>query len=148
MTNPWQWTGSNPYYSTAFQILDLDPTAGPSVARARIAARRKRIAFDPGRFPLFGAVLTVAQVNAADEQLGSPETRLAAELLTHRPVPAESEVAELAELQQLADELDAAVARDAEDAAEAVPGAVPGLNYQVLPKLLPPALGPELHALR
>jgi hypothetical protein len=151
--NPWEWRDRNPYHATAFQILDLEPTADPATARARVAARRKRISFDAKRFPLFGELLTAAQINAAEEQLSTPETRLTAELLTHRLVPAGTDIADLSELLALAESLESAVAQDrAESAAdntdEPMPENTIPLDYTVLPRLLPSALGPDLNALR
>src|SRR3990170_604274 len=81
--NPWTWTGRNPYFETAFQVLDLDPTVDRATARTRIAARRKRISYDATRFPLFGATLSAADVNAAEEQIATLAGRIAAELITH-----------------------------------------------------------------
>lgn len=99
--NPWAWTGRNPYHCTAFQILGLDPSIDRTTIRSRIAARRKRIAYNAEGFPLFGETLSVAQVNAAEEELATPRTRLAAELLTHRPEPGGSDLADLTELLEL-----------------------------------------------
>jgi len=96
--NPWTWTGRNPYFETAFQVLDLDPTVDRATARTRIAARRKRISYDATRFPLFGATLSVADINAAEEQIATLAGRIAAELITH---PREAEGADLASLAEL-----------------------------------------------
>jgi hypothetical protein len=96
--NPWTWTGRNPYFETAFQVLDLDPTVDRATARTRIAARRKRISYDATRFPLFGATLSAADVNAAEEQIATLAGRIAAELITH---PREAEGADLASLAEL-----------------------------------------------
>lgn len=96
--NPWTWTGRNPYFETAFQVLDLDPAVDRATARTRIAARRKRISYDAERFPLFGATLSVADVNAAEEQIATLAGRIAAELITH---PREAEGADLASLAEL-----------------------------------------------
>jgi hypothetical protein len=85
--NPWAWQdGLNPYRSTPFQILDLDPTlAGRGAIRAHAQRRRRRIERAADRYPLFGRTLTVADINRAEEQLADVEGRLLAELLTHRP---------------------------------------------------------------
>ncbi|GAB2687199.1 hypothetical protein GCM10027089_05190 [Nocardia thraciensis] len=143
MANLWEWRNDNPYYATAFQILDIDPTADRATARGRIAARRKRISFDAGRFPLFGRVLDLAQINSAEEQLATAETRLAHELLTHRPEAEGADLADLAELLELAESL--ADDRSPGEAAAAVPAdgeqECPSLDYRVLPLLMPPPPG-------
>ncbi|MFF2557359.1 hypothetical protein ACFVUS_40605 [Nocardia sp. NPDC058058] len=135
--NPWAWRERNPYYETAFQVLDLDPAADRATTRARIAARRKRISYDPKRFPLFGRELTVADVNAAEEQLSTPDGRLAAELLTHRTEVAGDDIAELAELLELSRNLSAT--------AESAPAAGYEfrIDHSVLPALLPHPTGAE-----
>ncbi|MVU82249.1 hypothetical protein GPX89_34060 [Nocardia sp. ET3-3] len=131
--NLWAWRDRNPYYETAFQVLDIDPAADRATVRTRIAARRKRISYDAKRFPLFGEILDVPRINAAEEQLATPRTRLAAELLTHRTEPEGEDLPELTELLDLARTLSAA-----EDSGphSAVDGA-PRLDYRVLPRLLP-----------
>jgi hypothetical protein len=103
--NPWTWTDRNPYYETAFQVLDLDPAADRATARARITARRKRISYDPDRFPLFGEPLSVARVNAAEEQLATLDGRIAAELLTHPPEADGEDLPLLTELLELRTDL-------------------------------------------
>ncbi|MGV9413898.1 hypothetical protein ACWDOP_28705 [Nocardia sp. NPDC003693] len=139
--NPWAWRDRNPYYETAFQILDLDPGADRATTRARIAARRKRISYDAKRFPLFGEALTVAQINAAEEELATPLARLRADLLTHRPEAAGEDLAELAELLEFSRTLSAA------------PPPPPGstelrLRLSVLPALLPHPTGDDTAAPR
>ncbi|MFC9999696.1 hypothetical protein [Nocardia sp. NPDC127526] len=150
MTNPWAWQDRNPYYATAFQILDLDPTAAPAVVRARIAARRKRITYDATRFPLFGEVLDVARINAAEEQLGTPSARLRAELITHRPVPSDADLGDGLELLELARTLasGAAAADDATSPPANESPCVPPLRYDLLLELMPTTLGSELEYLR
>lgn len=96
--NPWTWTGRNPYFETAFQVLDLDPAVDRATARMRIVARRKRISYDAERFPLFGATVNAADVNAAEEQIATLAGRIAAELITH---PREGEGADLASIAEL-----------------------------------------------
>ncbi|MFI1918696.1 hypothetical protein [Nocardia sp. NPDC020380] len=128
--NLWSWRDRNPYYETAFQVLDVDPTADRAATRARIAARRKRISYDAKRFPLFGAILTVAQVNEAEEQLATPRARIAAELLTHRPEPSGDDLADLNDLLELSRTLSTATEAPAQDH-EA------GFDYRVLLALLP-----------
>lgn len=136
--NPWAWTARNPYYETAFQVLDLDPTADRPTARTRIAARRKRISYDASRFPLFGQSLSVAQVNAAEEQLATSPTRLAAELLTHRPEPEGDDLAALTELLELSRALAAASeTRTSNDVASQANTGTDWLNLGALPALLP-----------
>lgn len=132
--NPWAWTGRNPYYETAFQVLDLDPTVDRATARTRIATRRKRISYDAGKFPLFGETLSVARINAAEEQLATPSTRLAAELLTHRPEPEGKDLPALTELLALSREL----ADDSPDATAPQANTVTDwLNLASIPALLP-----------
>ncbi|MFI9508910.1 hypothetical protein [Nocardia sp. NPDC052566] len=141
MVNPWAWRDSNPYCATAFQILDIEPTADKAAVRNRVAARRKRISYDAKRFPLFGEILSVAQINAAEEQLDAPPTRLAAELLTHRPEadsPDDTELADLAELLELAESLDA---ESTVGTAESATTSELTLDYRVLPALLPAPVG-------
>jgi hypothetical protein len=131
--NPWTWTGRNPYFATAFQVLDLDPTVDRATARTRIVARRKRISYDAERFPLFGATLSAADVNAAEEQIATPAGRIAAELITHRREPEGADLAGLAELLGLFREWYERGANgggDREDAAS-------WLDLSVLPELLP-----------
>ncbi|MGH3784987.1 MAG: hypothetical protein ACRDRG_00175 [Pseudonocardiaceae bacterium] len=87
-TSPWEeWRpGYNPYRRTPFQILGLTPTAkGPGPVRNAIRQRRQRIQNAPERFALFGEQLDVAEVNEAEDRILNPETRLYAELCTHRP---------------------------------------------------------------
>jgi hypothetical protein len=131
--NPWTWTGRNPYFETAFQVLDLDPAVDRATARTRIAARRKRISYDAERFPLFGATLSVADVNAAEEQIATLAGRIAAELITH---PREAEGADLASLAELL-----GLFREWSERCEGVGGVQEGvaswLDPSVLPELLP-----------
>lgn len=133
--NPWAWHDRNPYYETAFQVLDIDPTADRATTRARITARRKRISYDAKRFPLFGEILTVARINAAEEQLATPQARLSAELLTHRPEPAGDDLAELTELLELSRSLSTAPEATHAETHEL------RLDYSVLPGLLPSPTG-------
>ena len=87
-TSPWaEWRpGYNPYRRTPFQILGLSATVkGPGPVRNAIRQRRQRIQNAPERFPLFGEQLDVAEVNEAEDRILDPETRLYAELCTHRP---------------------------------------------------------------
>jgi len=97
--NPWAWRpGHNPYRHTAFQILDLEPDlAGRAAIKARVRKRRQRITRGAERFPVHGKVIGVADVNAAEEEIADPATRLLAELLTHRPEAPGPDPAELAE---------------------------------------------------
>ncbi|MEV6773283.1 hypothetical protein AB0N05_32075 [Nocardia sp. NPDC051030] len=139
--NPWAWRDRNPYYQTAFQVLDIEPTADRATVRSRIAARRKRISYDAKRFPLFGEILTVAQINAAEEQLATPRTRAAAELLTHRPEPAGDDLADLTELLELSRTLSAATETGP---AETHTGSDLRIDYHVLPRLLPSPNGDPL----
>jgi hypothetical protein len=92
--NPWAWQdGFNPYRSTPFQLLDLDPTlAGRGLIRAHIERRHQRIKRVANRYPLFGRTLTVADINRAQEEIADAEGRLLAELLTHRPEPTGDEI--------------------------------------------------------
>jgi hypothetical protein len=86
-SSPWEeWKqGHNPYRRTPFQILGLSATLkGRGPIRNAIRQRRQRIQNTPERFPLFGAVLDLAEVNEAEERILDPETRLYAELCTHR----------------------------------------------------------------
>ncbi|WP_232667082.1 hypothetical protein [Pseudonocardia sp. TRM90224] len=138
--NPWAWTGRNPYFETAFQVLDLDPAADRATARTRIGARRKRISYDAERFPLFGTTLSAADVNDAEERIATLSGRIAAELITH-PTEAEgADLASLAELMGLCREWSergaggAGVRRDTAS----------WLDTSVLPELLP-APGPVQH---
>ncbi len=126
--NPWSWHGRNPYCETAFQVLDVDADADRATVRARIAARRKRISYDAKRFPLFGEILTVARINAAEEQLATPRTRLAAELLTHPTEPDGDDLAALSAMLELSRTLSTTTEADPTEH---------GLNYRVLPFLLP-----------
>ncbi|NNH72227.1 hypothetical protein HLB23_20590 [Nocardia uniformis] len=139
--NPWAWTGRNPYYETAFQVLDLDPTADRAAARTRISARRKRISYDASRFPLFGTPLSVAQINAAEEQLTTASTRLAAELLTHRPEPEGVDLAALTELLELSRALAAASATASPSDAAPQPN-TDWLELGALPALVPDPIAP------
>jgi hypothetical protein len=78
--------GKNPYRATPFQVLALDANLrGRAAIRRHIRARRLRIQGAPERFPLFGRILTEAEINEAEEQIQDPRTRLLAELRTHRP---------------------------------------------------------------
>ena len=130
--NPWSWHDRNPYYETAFQVLDVDPAADRATVRARIAARRKRISYDAKRFPLFGEILTVARINAAEEQLATPRTRLDAELLTHPVEPDGDDLAVLSALLELSRTLSAARESDTTLAQSDL-----HLDYRVLSDLLP-----------
>lgn len=136
MVNPWQWHDRNPYEQTDFQILDIDPAAERATIRTRIAARRKRISYDAGRFPLFGQILGVAQINAAEEHLATPATRIAAELITHRTESGGVDIADQTALLELAESL----GTDDDPRSDTAPG--PGhelaLDYRILPMLLPP----------
>ena len=137
--NPWSWHGRNPYYETAFQVLDVDPATDRATARARIATRRRRIAYDAGRFPLFGETLTVARVNAAEEQLAATRSRLAAELLTHPVEPDGDDLAILCTMLKLSQALDAGP----ESGAAPVQDHDLHLDYRVMPHLLPPPVDQE-----
>ncbi|WP_062992969.1 hypothetical protein [Nocardia anaemiae] len=130
--NPWSWHDRNPYYETAFQVLDVDPAADRATVRARIAARRKRISYDAKRFPLFGEILTVARINAAEEQLATPRTRLDAELLTHPAEPDGDDLAVLSALLELSRTLSAAPESGTTPAESDL-----HLDYRVLSALLP-----------
>ncbi|PSK98495.1 hypothetical protein CLV63_105169 [Murinocardiopsis flavida] len=90
--NPWAWQdGRNPYTWTPFQVLDLPPdTAGRAAIDAHVRKRRGRVARAPERYPVFGRIPTVADVNEAAEQIRDPEARLLAELRTHRPERADA----------------------------------------------------------
>jgi hypothetical protein len=131
--NPWTWTGRNPYFETAFQVLDLDPTVDRATARTRIVARRKRISYDAERFPLFDATLSAADVNAAEEQIATLAGRIAAELITHPPEAEGADLASLAELLGLF--------REWSERCAGVGGVQEGvaswLDPSVLPELLP-----------
>ena len=85
--NPWEWRdGHNPYRFTPFQVLDLEvDVTGRADIEARIRRRRRRIERAPERYRLFGRALGPADVNEAAGLLADPETRLLAELRTHRP---------------------------------------------------------------
>ena len=96
--NPWTWHGGNPYMSTAFQIVDVDPDADSPSVRTRATVRRRRVAHAADRFPVFGRTLTVAEINEAEEQLATPRDRLLNELLTHSPETGDVDAAELADL--------------------------------------------------
>lgn len=134
--NPWAWTDRNPYYENAFQVLDLDPATDRASARARIAARRKRISYNPERFPLFGEPLSVARVNAAEEQLATTGGRIAAELLTHPPEVGGDELPLLAELLELRTDLRERFSSTTTTAAAAV-SAASWLQPSALRELLP-----------
>ncbi|MFI1919392.1 hypothetical protein [Nocardia sp. NPDC020380] len=125
--NPWAWNDRNPYYGTAFHLLDLDPGSDRATARARIEARRTRIRRSAERFPLFGQILSLAQINSAAQRLDSASARLSEELRTHRPEPPMDGPNELAILRELAE---FALTEPAYRTAL--------VDYQVLPKLLPP----------
>jgi hypothetical protein len=131
--NPWTWTGRNPYLETAFQVLDLDPAVDRATARTRIAARRKRISYDAQRFPLFGAILTAADVNAAEEQIATPAGRIAAELITHPREAGGDDLAGLTELLGLFREWSERCA----GAGGVQDGVMSWLDPSVLPELLP-----------
>ncbi|WP_067699284.1 hypothetical protein [Nocardia jejuensis] len=140
--NLWAWHNRNPYYENAFQVLDVDPTADRATTRSRIAARRKRISYDAKRFPLFGEVLSVARVNAAEEQLATPRTRIAAELLTHRPEAEGEDLADLLELLELSRSL-SETTDSTEPHAPGAPAEGFRIEHHVLPTLLPnPAAKP------
>jgi hypothetical protein len=130
--NPWTWTGRNPYSETAFQVLDLDPTVDRATARTRIVARRKRISYDAERFPLFGATLSAADVNAAEEQIATLAGRIAAELITH---PREAEGADLVSLAELLGLFREWSERSAGGGVQE--GVASWLDPSVLPELLP-----------
>ncbi|KMS70336.1 hypothetical protein ACM01_32065 [Streptomyces viridochromogenes] len=87
--NPWAWRdGHNPYRATPFQVLALSPEAGGRGAiRNHVRKRRQRIERRADRYPLFGRVLRVAEVNAAEDRIKDPAQRLLAQLCTHRPEP-------------------------------------------------------------
>ncbi len=125
--NPWAWSDRNPYYGTAFHVLDLDPDSDRATARARIEARRTRIRRSAERFPMFGRILTVAQINSAAQRLESASERLPEELRTHRPEPEVVAPDELPILRELA-----------EFAATSPIYDTPLVDYRILPKLLPP----------
>jgi hypothetical protein len=86
-TNPWAWQdGRNPYQSTAFQVLALEvDVRGRAAIRAHIKARRQRVRNAPDRFPLFGRLLSEADINEAEQRLQDPRLRLLEELRTERP---------------------------------------------------------------
>lgn len=130
--NPWTWDGGNPYRSTAFQIVDVDPDADSPSVRTRATVRRRRVAHAADRFPVFGRTLTVAEINEAEEQLTTPRDRLLNELLTHRPETGDA--AELADLLGLLDDAGFfAPAGDGEQARQSVTA----LDRDVLVSLLP-----------
>jgi hypothetical protein len=85
--SPWAWRqGRNPYRSTPLQVLALPPRLPSSAAyRAHLRQRRTRIVNAPQKYPLFGALLTEADLNDAAERIKDPEGRLLAELCAHRP---------------------------------------------------------------
>lgn len=86
--SPWdEWRpGQNPYRRTPFQVLALRVTVkGRAAIKAAIRQRRQRIQATPERFPLFGERLDAAAVNDAEDRILDPESRLYAELCTHRP---------------------------------------------------------------
>lgn len=87
MENPWTWReGQNPYRRTPFQVLGLGTDVrGRAAIKARIKNRRTKIHNAPERFPLFGRLLSEAEINAAETAIEDPESRLYAELCTHRP---------------------------------------------------------------
>lgn len=94
-TSPWEeWRpDQNPYRRTPFQILGLNLTLkGRGPIKAAIRQRRQRIQSTPERFRLFGELLDLAQVNEAEERILDPEARLYAELCTHRPRLASSDL--------------------------------------------------------
>jgi hypothetical protein len=97
--NPWAWReGRNPYRSTPFQVLDLPlDVRGRGAVKARVEKRRRRIASAPTRYPMFGKVLSEADVNAAEKEILDPESRLLAELRTHRPRRARLDLAGIAD---------------------------------------------------
>jgi hypothetical protein len=85
-TNPWAWQdGHNPYQSTAFQVLELDVNLRSRAAiRAHVKTRRQRVRNAPERFPLFGRVLSEADINEAEQRIQDPRLRLIEELRTER----------------------------------------------------------------
>jgi hypothetical protein len=87
MSGPWLWRdGRNPYRRTPFQALALDPNLrGKAGIRAHTKQRLARIRNAAHQFPVFGEVLTEAQVQAAAARIGDPAGRVYAELCTHRP---------------------------------------------------------------
>ncbi|WUH99948.1 hypothetical protein OHR68_41780 [Spirillospora sp. NBC_00431] len=125
--NPWAWRdGHNPYRRTPFQVLALAPDlSGRAAIQRHIRRRRRRIERRPDRYRLYGSSLSVAEVNAAEDQIKDPAGRLLALLLTHRPEPRE------------APDLAGIAAR----AAALVPAAgeppVPALNPAALARLAP-----------
>jgi hypothetical protein len=143
--NPWAWQSRNPYLSTAFQVIDVDPTADRPTTRTKAALRRRRISHAADRFPLFGRTLTVAELNEAEEQLTTPPGRLRNELLTHAPESGDTDQAELTGLLELLEEAGffAPAAR---------PGTLPAdsgdlLDQKVLLALLPDPSAQPLAAL-
>ncbi|WP_194814248.1 hypothetical protein [Nocardia sp. XZ_19_385] len=80
------------------------------------------------------------------EEPNTPHTRLAAELLTHRPMPENADLTDPLELLRLAQELDTAgePATPSPDQAETQLH----LRYDRLPWILPSSLGPGLDTLR
>ncbi|HEU5471084.1 MAG TPA: hypothetical protein VFV67_10555 [Actinophytocola sp.] len=138
--NVWAWEGGNPYLSTALQVVDVDPMADQSAVRTRANVRRRRIAHAADRFPLFGRTLTVAEINEAEERLGTPRGRLLAELLTHRPVTGDADPGELADLLDLLDTtgfFELAAGLGAQTAPRAVTDLHDTLDPRVLPAILP-----------
>jgi hypothetical protein len=85
-TNPWAWQdGRNPYQWTAFQVLALDSNLrGRAAIRAHVKARRQRVRNAPERFPLFGRLLSEADINEAEQRIQDPRLRLLEELRTQR----------------------------------------------------------------
>lgn len=130
--NPWIWHGGNPYMSTAFQIVDVDPDADSPSVRTRATVRRRRVAHAADRFPVFGRTLTVAEINEAEEQLATPRGRLLNELLTHRPET--GDVGELADLLGVLE--DAGLFAPAGDGEQDRPS-ITALDRDVLLSLLP-----------
>ncbi|UGT43286.1 hypothetical protein LTV02_07830 [Nocardia yamanashiensis] len=125
--NPWAWSDRNPYYGTAFHELDLAPDTQRATVRKRIEARRTRIRRSAARFPVFGRVLTVAEINSAAQRLDSASERLSDELRTHRPEPPVDAPEELSILRELS-----------EFSSTALEYGTELVDYRVLPKLLPP----------
>ncbi|ONH61358.1 hypothetical protein CcI49_07205 [Frankia sp. CcI49] len=95
--NPWEWADlRNPYRATAFQVLDLPPeVTDRAEIRLRIRRRRARIERGAERYPLFGRVVSVAEINSAGEEISGVAGRLWAELLTHDPAQEEAIVNDL-----------------------------------------------------
>jgi hypothetical protein len=133
-TNPWAWQdGRNPYRSTAFQVLALEVNVrGRAAIRAHVKARRQRVRNAPERFPLFGRLLSEADINEAEQRIQDPRLRLLEELRTHRPPakPVESDQDGVSELTVLGTRL----------AELAGPAAAPPtwINVDALCQLVPP----------